>query len=81
MGELASARQKYEKRLLDEYEQGVKHSQATNTVHQAVVCKEVHDFLYKGSIDPKQTVTGWGGWTIGNCAARAGCAPTGRDKK
>jgi acetolactate synthase I/II/III large subunit len=70
VGELASARQKYEKRLLDEYEQGVKHSQATNTVHQAVVCKEVHDFLYKGSLDPKQTVTGWGGWTIGNCAAR-----------
>jgi acetolactate synthase-1/2/3 large subunit len=70
VGELASARQKYEKRLLDEYEQGVKHSQATSTVHQAVVCKEVHDFLYKGSIDPKQTVTGWGGWTIGNCAAR-----------
>jgi acetolactate synthase I/II/III large subunit len=70
VGELASARQKYEKRLLDEYEQGVKHSQATSTLHQAVVCKEVHDFLYKGSIDPKQTVTGWGGWTIGNCGAR-----------
>ena len=70
VGELASARQKYEKRLLDEYEQGVKHSQATNTLHHAVVCKEVHDFLYKGTIDPKQTVTGWGGWTIGNCGAR-----------
>ena len=52
-----------EKRLLDEYEQGVKHSQATNTLHHAVLCKEVHDFLYKGSIDPKQTVSGWGGWT------------------
>ena len=67
---LASARQKYEKRLLDEYDQGVKHSQSTNTLHHAVLCKEVHDFLYKGGIDPKQTVTGWGGWTIGNCAAR-----------
>jgi thiamine pyrophosphate-dependent acetolactate synthase large subunit-like protein len=70
VAELAAARQKYEKRLLDEYDQGVKHSQATNTLHHAVLCKEVHDFLYKGSIDPKQTVTGWGGWTIGNCAAR-----------
>ncbi|HUA18894.1 MAG TPA: thiamine pyrophosphate-binding protein [Bryobacteraceae bacterium] len=70
VAELASARQKYEKRLLDEYAQGVKHSQATNTLHHAVVCKEVHDFLYKGSIDPKLTVTGWGGWTIGNCGAR-----------
>ena len=70
VAEIAAAREKYEKRLLDEYEQGVKHSQATNTLHHAVVCKEVHDFLYRGSIDPKQTVTGWGGWTIGNCAAR-----------
>jgi thiamine pyrophosphate-dependent acetolactate synthase large subunit-like protein len=70
VAELAAARQKYEKRLLDEYDQGVKHSQSTNTLHHAVLCKEVHDFLYKGSVDPKQTVTGWGGWTIGNCAAR-----------
>ena len=30
-----------------------------------MIGKEVHDFLYKGDIDPKQTVTGWGGWTIG----------------
>jgi thiamine pyrophosphate-dependent acetolactate synthase large subunit-like protein len=70
VAELAAARQKYEKQLLDEYGQGVKHSQATNTVHHAVVCKEVYDFLYRGSIDPKLTVTGWGGWTIGNCGAR-----------
>ena len=58
----------------------MKHSQATNTLHQAVICKEVHDFLYKGDIDPKQTVTGWGGWTIGNCGA-AGCGRIGRAKK
>jgi thiamine pyrophosphate-dependent acetolactate synthase large subunit-like protein len=70
VGELASARQKYEKRLMDEYTLGVQHSQTTGTLHQAVVCKEVHDFLYKGNIDPKETVTGWGGWTIGNCGAR-----------
>ena len=70
VAEIAAARRKYEKRLLDEYEQGVRHSQATSTLHHAVLCKEVHDFLYKGNLDPKQTVTGWGGWTIGNCAAR-----------
>jgi uncharacterized iron-regulated membrane protein len=29
------------------------------------VAKEVHDLLYKGDIDPKQTVTGCGGWTTG----------------
>jgi thiamine pyrophosphate-dependent acetolactate synthase large subunit-like protein len=32
--------------------------------------KEVHDFLYKGDIDPKQTLTGWGGNMIGFCAMR-----------
>ena len=35
-----------------------------------VIAKEVHDFLYKGNIDPKQTVVGWGGWTIGNFSGR-----------
>jgi thiamine pyrophosphate-dependent acetolactate synthase large subunit-like protein len=34
-------------------------------LHPFVLCKEVHDFLYKGDIDPKQTVTGWGGNMIG----------------
>jgi thiamine pyrophosphate-dependent acetolactate synthase large subunit-like protein len=70
VAEIASQRQVFEKGLIEEYEQGVKHSLATNTLHHAVACKEVHDFLYKGNIDPKQTVTGWGGWTIGNAAAR-----------
>lgn len=68
--EIAGGKAKYEKTLNDRYELGVKHSLATNTVHQEVLCKEIHDFLYKGDIDPKQTVTGWGGWTIGNAAAR-----------
>jgi thiamine pyrophosphate-dependent acetolactate synthase large subunit-like protein len=70
VAEVAAARQKYEQELMTEYDLGVKASQATGHLHHAVVCKEVHDFLYKGNIDPKQTVTGWGGWTIGNAAAR-----------
>jgi thiamine pyrophosphate-dependent acetolactate synthase large subunit-like protein len=70
VNELASARAKYQQALDERYAQGIKHSESTNTLHQEVLCREVHDFLYKGSIDPKQTVTGWGGWTIGNCAAR-----------
>jgi acetolactate synthase I/II/III large subunit len=70
VSEIAAARQKFEKKLLDNYELGVKHSHSTGVLHQEVLCKEVHDFLYKGDIDPKQTVTAWGGWTIGNCAAR-----------
>jgi thiamine pyrophosphate-dependent acetolactate synthase large subunit-like protein len=70
VAEVASERQKYEKQLLDWYDLGVKASNDTGTLHHEVLCKEVNDFLYKGSIDPKQTVTGWGGWTIGNAGAR-----------
>jgi acetolactate synthase I/II/III large subunit len=65
VSELEGARQKYEKMLQDQYELGVKYSRDTNHLHPAVIGKEVHDFLYKGDIDPKQTVTGGGGWTIG----------------
>jgi thiamine pyrophosphate-dependent acetolactate synthase large subunit-like protein len=63
--EIAAAKQKFEKQNLDVYALGMKHSQATNTVHPAVLAKDLHDFLYKGDIDPKQTVVGWGGWTVG----------------
>jgi hypothetical protein len=44
--------------------------------HPFVLCKEVHDFLYKGDIDPKQTVTGWGGNMIGFECADSGCFQT-----
>ncbi|HQR36561.1 MAG TPA: thiamine pyrophosphate-dependent enzyme, partial [Blastocatellia bacterium] len=70
VSELASARQTFEKQGLDVYQLGLKYSQETNTIHPAVMAKEVHDFLYKGSIDPKQTVTGSGGWTSGLFAGR-----------
>ena len=43
-----------------QYEQGVKYSADTNHLHPAVLCKEVHDFFWKGDIDPKQTVLGGG---------------------
>jgi len=65
VNELATERQKYEKMLNRQYEQGVKYSKDTNHLHPAVLCKEVHDFFHKGEIDPKQTVMGGGGWTIG----------------
>lgn len=63
--EIAAARSKWEKAQLDLYTQFLKYSRKTNTLHPFVLCKEVHDFLYKGEIDPKQTVTGWGGNMIG----------------
>src|SRR5262249_51723641 len=70
VAEIAAARKKYENRLQEIYDLGLKASSATGTVHQEVIGKEVHDFLYKGDIDRKQTVSLWGGWTIGNTAAR-----------
>ena len=70
VNELAAARKKFEQTNLDHYALGLKHSQATGHLHPAVMAKEVHDFLYKGDIDPKQTVTGWGAWTTGLFASR-----------
>lgn len=70
VSELATARAAFEKQHLDIYDLGLKYSRETNTIHPAVMAKEVHDFLYKGSIDPKQTVTGSGGWTSGLYAGR-----------
>ena len=70
VNELAAARKKFEDVNLAHYALGVKHSAATDHIHPAVMAKEVHDFLYKGDIDPKQTVTGIGGWTTGIFAGR-----------
>ena len=63
--DIAAARNKWESTQLDLYAQFLKYSRDTNALHPFVLCKEVHDFLYKGDIDPKQTVTGWGGHMIG----------------
>src|SRR5579884_2635760 len=65
VSEIAAAKVKYEKTLNDQVELGIKYSNQTNHLHPAVISKEVHDFFYKGKIDPKQTVMGGGGWTIG----------------
>jgi thiamine pyrophosphate-dependent acetolactate synthase large subunit-like protein len=63
--EIAAARRLWEQAQLELHSQFLKYSRDTNTLHPFVLCKEVHDFLYKGEIDPKQTVTGWGGNMIG----------------
>ena len=63
VSEIAAARKTYEKEMLDNYQLGLNYSKSTNAVHPAVIGKEIHDLLYQGSIDPKETVTGWGGWT------------------
>jgi len=70
VAEIAAAKAKWEKAELDNYALGLKHTHDTGKLHPLVILKEVHDFLYKGDIDPKQTVTTWGGNMIGNCAQR-----------
>jgi hypothetical protein len=79
VAELAAARQKYDKMIHDQYELALKYSHDTEHLHPAVIGKEVHDFLYKGDIDPKQTVTGLGGWNRElQWSMAAGFRPTGR---
>jgi thiamine pyrophosphate-dependent acetolactate synthase large subunit-like protein len=65
ISEIAAAKMKWEKAQLELYDRMLKYSRDANRLHPFVLCKEVHDFLYKGEIDPKQTVTGWGGNMIG----------------
>jgi thiamine pyrophosphate-dependent acetolactate synthase large subunit-like protein len=65
VGEIAAAKSRWERAQMELHAQFLKYSRDTNTLHPFVLCKEVHDFLYKGEIDPKQTVTGWGGNMIG----------------
>ena len=68
--EVAADRRKREEANLELYGQFLKYTRDTNTLHPFVLLKEVHDFLYKGDIDPKQTLTGWGGNMIGFCSMR-----------
>lgn len=68
--ELASARKTYENDLDDLYAKGLQYTNDTNHIHPAVMAKVTHDFLYKGDIDPKATVTGSGGWTSGLYAGK-----------
>jgi thiamine pyrophosphate-dependent acetolactate synthase large subunit-like protein len=65
VAEIATAQRNWLDVRLGYYRQGLEHCHSTGRLHPAVLAKEVHDFLYKGAIDPKQTVTGYGGHTIG----------------
>jgi thiamine pyrophosphate-dependent acetolactate synthase large subunit-like protein len=64
VSELAAARQEYVSELAEYYTLGLKYSSDTGALHPAVIGKELHDFLYKGTIDPKQTTIGWGGFSV-----------------
>jgi thiamine pyrophosphate-dependent acetolactate synthase large subunit-like protein len=64
VAELAAGKAKFDKQNVDYYAQGLKYSRDTGKLHPAVICHEVHEFLYKGDVDPKQTTTAYGGHTM-----------------
>lgn len=68
--ELAAAQKTYEDQLDEVYKLGLKYSADSGFLHPAVMAKETADYLYKGDVDPKATVTGFGGWTSGLYAGR-----------
>jgi len=61
--EVAAAKATYEQDLTRNYQNGLKYSADGTALHPAVIGKELNDFFYKGKIDPKQTLTGWGGFS------------------
>jgi thiamine pyrophosphate-dependent acetolactate synthase large subunit-like protein len=63
VNEIAAARKDYEAELNEHYTLGLKYTKDTGAMHPAVIGQELHNFLYKGKIDPKQTTVGWGGFS------------------
>lgn len=63
VAEVKAARDTYEQELARNYQLGLKYSADTGALHPSVIGKELNDFLYRGKIDPKQTMTGWGGFS------------------
>jgi acetolactate synthase-1/2/3 large subunit len=63
VAEVAAARKTYEDELARNYQNGLKYSTDSGALHPSVIGKELNDFLYHGKIDPKQTLSGWGGFS------------------
>ena len=70
VNEIASAKKKQDEKELATVQTALGYSQSTGLLHPSTLCKEVHDFLYTGSIDPKQTLTGYGSNLVGAHAGR-----------
>ena len=69
VGEIASASKKFDDYVASMYQAGLDQGRKAGALHPSVISQEVHNFLYKGKIDPKQTLTAWGGWHIGRNAS------------
>lgn len=63
VGELAAARQTFDKQNDELYAQGLKYSTQTGALHPAVIGKLLSDFMYRGSIPKEQSTFVIGAYT------------------
>ena len=68
--ELASARHAFDEQSEEYYKLGLKYSADTDSIHPAVIGKQLGDFLYKNELDREQTTVISGGYGIGRYTRR-----------
>jgi len=68
--ELASARQAFSDQNDEYYRLGMKYSADTDSIHPAVIAKQLGDFLYHQDIAPEETTVVSGGYGIGRYTRR-----------
>ena len=68
--ELASARKAFDDQSEEYYQLGLKYSADTDSIHPAVIGKELNSFLYNGDIAPDETTVVSGGYGIGRYTRR-----------
>ncbi len=69
-GEIAAAKQAYQKHIDETYQLGLGYSQKTHCLHPAVIAHETQHFIENGTEDRMAVVSGGGGWTSGLFAGR-----------
>ncbi len=71
IAEIKSSREAWEAENEEHYQLGLKHSAATETIHPAVMARELHEFLYNNPAIPKEsTPVVAGGFGIGRYMRR-----------
>ncbi|HIF75355.1 MAG TPA: thiamine pyrophosphate-binding protein [Porticoccaceae bacterium] len=68
--ELAAARKAFDDQSEEYYRLGLKYSADTESIHPAVMGRQLSDFLYNGDIDRQQTAVVSGGYGIGRYTRR-----------
>ena len=68
--ELAAARHAFDEQSEEYYKLGLKYSADTDSIHPAVIGRQLGDFLYNNDLDRKQTTVVSGGYGIGRYTRR-----------